>query len=387
MFLQRLDIKNVLSFGRDTPTLDLAPLNVLVGPNGSGKSNLLDVLEYLRALPRNIKAFMRRVGGEREWIWKGRGGSDRIEVVVQAPGFQSPQVRYLTTDGFLRQDEFIWRITEDGEVPVLSPDGADYVALVRDETVRIRRHGPPAPGNPGGEWDDEDSVLSQLRDRRTYPEITALADSFSRIRLFRDFHFGRSGSARDPARMDLPSDFLEEDLSNLPLVMNALRSEPSVKRRILEYLGRLAEPYDDLDVRIEGTMVRLFVQEGEWIVPSSRLSDGTLRFLCLLAILLHPTPPPLVAIEEPELGFHPDLMPTLAELLLQASKRTQLIVTTHSDLLVDAFTEHPEALVICDKVNGSTHMHRLDPEKMASWLREYSLGRLWRTGEIGGNRW
>src|SRR6202034_1027015 len=119
----------------------------------------------------------------------------------------------------------------------------------------------------------------------------------------------------------------------------------------------------------------------------SRLSDGTLRWLALLIILLNPTPPPLVCLEEPELGWHPDIVPTLADLLRDASTRTQLIVTTHSTSLVDAFSDTPEAICVCEKVEGATQIRRLDRDKLKVWLNDYSLGHLWASGEIGGNRW
>ena len=79
-------------------------------------------------------------------------------------------------------------------------------------------------------------------------------------------------------------------------------------------------------------------------VPATRLSDGTLRFLALLAILLNPESATLICIEEPELGLHPDTMSLLAELLTEAAEKTQLIVTTHSDVLVSAFTEQAESV-------------------------------------------
>jgi predicted ATPase len=122
-------------------------------------------------------------------------------------------------------------------------------------------------------------------------------------------------------------------------------------------------------------------------VPATRLSDGTIRYLCLLAVLCHPEPPPLVCLEEPELGLHPDLLPGLAELLIEASHRMQLIVTTHSDALVDGLTKVPEAVVVCEKRNGSTVMSRRSGAELSAWLKDYGLGQLWRRGEIGGNRW
>jgi predicted ATPase len=104
-------------------------------------------------------------------------------------------------------------------------------------------------------------------------------------------------------------------------------------------------------------------------------------------ILLNPTPAPVTCIEEPELGLHPDAIRTLADLLVDASTRTQLIVTTHSTALVDAFSGDPEAVCVCEKVDGATEIKRLEKERMKVWLDDYSLGHLWASGEIGGNRW
>jgi predicted ATPase len=122
-------------------------------------------------------------------------------------------------------------------------------------------------------------------------------------------------------------------------------------------------------------------------IPATRLSDGTLRYLCLIAILCHPELPPLVCIEEPELGLHPDALVVIARMLQAASERSQIVVTTHSKIIVDALSDTPEYVVVCDKVEGQTRMKRLDGKELKVWLEKYSLGELWRSGEIGGNRW
>ena len=143
----------------------------------------------------------------------------------------------------------------------------------------------------------------------------------------------------------------------------------------------------DFGANIDSGTVQLFLQEGNISMKANRLSDGTLRYLSLLAILCHPEPPPLVCIEEPELGLHPDILPTLADLLREASGRCQLVVTTHSDVLVDALTDTPESVVVCEKHNGGTEMRRLDKADLSDWLEDYCLGELWSKGELGGNRW
>ena len=160
------------------------------------------------------------------------------------------------------------------------------------------------------------------------------------------------------------------------------------KRKLLSALGKLFDGIVDVNYPVTGGTVALFLEEeGDRSIPATRLSDGTLRYLSLLAILLHPEPPPLICIEEPELGLHPDLLPTLTDLMCEASERTQLIITTHSDVLVDALTDKPESVVICEKHDGQTEMRRLDKNDLAKWLKKYSLGDLWTSGELGGNRW
>jgi predicted ATPase len=158
---------------------------------------------------------------------------------------------------------------------------------------------------------------------------------------------------------------------------------------LLELLRQFYEPVKDVDTELLGTHLRLMVKEEGLSsrTPATRLSDGTLRWLMLLIVLLDPAPPPVVCIDEPDLGLHPDIIPTLAELLRDASTRTQLIVTTHSQSLVSAFSDDPESVCVCEKVDGSTRIRRLDGEKLSVWLEDYSLGHIWASGEIGGNRW
>ena len=109
--------------------------------------------------------------------------------------------------------------------------------------------------------------------------------------------------------------------------------------------------------------------------------------MALAAILLDSAPPPLVVIEEPELGLHPDVILSVGEMLIQASERTQLVVTTHSRVLIDALDDFPSSVVVCDKYDGESVFERLDPTWLKEWLEKYSLGKLWSAGDLGGNPW
>lgn len=233
----------------------------------------------------------------------------------------------------------------------------------------------------------DQSVFSYIKGPE-HPELTHTGAKFQRIRLYREWAFGRGAPLRFPQPADLPNDKLSEDGKNLGLVLNRLKRDyPRASDRLLKELCQLYDGIEAIDVSIEGGTVQLFLREGDITVPATRLSDGTLRYICLLAVLCHPNLPPLVCLEEPELGLHPDLLPGLADLLRDASERSQLIVTTHSDVLVDKLTDVPESVVICEKKDGHTQLSRLNSDDLKHWLSRYSLGELWTKGELGGNRW
>src|ERR1700677_873003 len=385
--------RNLLSFGPETEMLLLENLNILIGPNGAGKSNLIEALALMRATPiapqttlnSDVRGVLRRGGGALEWIWKGEFSLPAsLELLVVYPKREQPLVHLFSfrcdQRGFRIDDE---RIEDEGGHSKL----AVYYAFHKGQpTIQIANGKKRRLSNDVvAEFDQ--SILAQLRDPEHYPEITCLSETYERIRIYREWAFGRNTIFREPQKADMRNDRLEEDFSNLGLFLSRLRKTPKVKKAILDGLKDLYDGITDYEVFVEGGSVQVFLNEGEFSIPATRLSDGTLRYLCLLAILCDPTPPPLICIEEPELGLHPDILPKLADLLVAASERTQLIVTTNSDILVDAMTERPEAVVICEKHEGQTEMRRLVKKDLEIWLEKYRLGQLWTKGMIGGNRW
>ena len=390
MFIHRIKLKNMLSFGPDAQELNLNPLNVLIGPNGSGKSNLIEVIGLLQAAPTDLAAPIREGGGVGDWIWKGatKGLCAQVEVIVGNPRSQQP-LRY----GFMfaergQRFELIQEKMENEQPYAGHADPYIYFESTDGRATLNYRVSDVTPRKLQPEdIDAGQSILAQRKDPDHYPELTYVGKEFGKMRLYREWSFGRSTPPRLPQKPDLPNDCLSEDGKNLGLVLNRLTLDFEVKQRLLKALRDLYDGVSDFHVNIESGTVQVFMQEGKITVPATRLSDGTLRYLCLLAILCNPTPPPLVCIEEPELGLHPDILPDLAALLREASQRCQLIVTTHSDTLVDALTETPESIVVCEKNNQQTTLKRLDKDDLASWLGSYRLGQLWSSGELGGNRW
>ena len=393
--LLRIKLENILSFGPSPAPLELESLNILIGPNAAGKSNLIEALALMRATPvsaasnMDLRGIVRRGGGVHEWVWKGeKGKAASIDLVFNYPQGKQPMRHFLAfrgdEQGFLLEEERI-----ENEVPFSGePDPDFYFHLQHGHAVvKGASSLQEMAGRKHALINTELSILAQRRDPERYPEIAYLANVYEQIRIYREWAFGRNTVLREPQRADMRSDRLEEDFSNLGLFLSRLKKTPKAKAAILDGLKDLYEGVSDYDVVAEGGTVQVFFTEGDFSVPATRLSDGTLRYLCLLAILCDPEPPPVICIEEPELGLHPDILPKLADLLMLASEGTQLIVTTHSDILVDAMTERPEVVVICENHESKTEMHRLKKEDLTSWLAKYRLGELWTRGQIGGTRW
>ncbi|MDE0446820.1 MAG: AAA family ATPase [Spirochaetaceae bacterium] len=380
MLLRRLRVSGLLSFGPKGIDLPLKPLNVLIGPNGSGKSNLLEILALLRATPRGLLDPVRR-SGVGEWFWKGRESSldAAVDAVIHFPVGTVVELRHILK---LTRRSHRFEVTEERIERSADGDHSYYCfqngdAVLNDEPEQGRHLDSP---------NREESILAQLYAPGRYPHLQYLQASYRRIRLHRRWDFGPASSLRDRQSADGPSDMLLDGGDNLALVLSGIKGD--TRRRLLHALRDVYDGVIDYRCQVDGGYVSLFIEEqGDREIAASRLSDGTLRYMSLLAILLDPNPPLLVAIEEPELGLHPDIIPTVAELLLDASRRMQLVVTTHSRSLIDSLSDHPSSVVVCEQEDGESRFERLDGDRLKVWLDEFSLGKVWSMGELGGNRW
>lgn len=405
--LRWIFLKNFLSFG-PPQGIELKPLNVLIGPNGSGKSNFIEAFHLLHNAPRDIAEGLRGKGGIEEWFWKG--GSNRREALLgihleHPSGRVLRQLRYSIS---LRSQEHKVRLghehlgkaslptctnREDMRVHFESlgkepPQGnfKDTYFFRSPDKLRLRKKGSQTWGS-SYHVDSNKSTLSEFRNPKDFPELAWVADLFSQFRFYREIKLGPSSPPRSPQSAHLPNEFLNEDLRNLGHVLLNLRGDQGFSERFDKIFSDLVPEAQRVAPRLVDEYVVLHLEGSGFDLPASRLSDGTLRWIALLTILLHPTPPPLVCIEEPEIGLHPDVIHILADLLVEASSRMQLIVTTHSDILIDSLSYTPESVIVCEKEDGATRLQRLSEKKLKIWLKEYGLGNLWRSGQIGGNRW
>lgn len=180
---------------------------------------------------------------------------------------------------------------------------------------------------------------------------------------------------------------LEAGGGNLAAVLHTLYTSNRDFRRAIDVGMRagFGNEYDRLEFQpAAAQQIQLALQWKSSSEPHAGqdLSDGTLRFLFLLTCLAHPEPPPLVAIEEPDIGLHPSMLPIIAEYAEAAADLTQLFITSHSPEFLDAFSGASPTVTLCNWENGETLLYTLDAERLAKWLARYRLGHLFTSGEL-----
>ena len=399
MLIKSIKLTNFLSFGTDSQAIELSSLNVIIGRNGSGKTNLLEAIDLLRNAPSTMTTVIREGGGVADWLYKGEKKHPAImEFIIenhaQVSGICYPELLYKITfadegQRFTILDE---KITSAGSGRGYTEPYIFYDYCAGNPVLSVKS------GNNETDYYErrlsrdeispEQSILKQRHDPDSYPEITSLAKEVSKIKIYREWSLGRCTLVRRPVNVDAANDFINEDCSNLPLMLNQLEYLGR-KPAVLDMLRLFYNDVEDFNVTLSGGTAQLFFRESGLggLIPAARLSDGVLRYLFLLCILLHPSPQPLICIDEPEIGLHPDILPTLGRLLIEASEHSQLIVTTHSPALIDSLSHTPDCVLVAEKENAKTNISRIDKDELAPWLKKYRLGELWSRGDIGGNIW
>lgn len=336
-------------------TVELGRLNVLVGANGAGKSNFIRALEMLGRIVEERLGFFVGLNGGAAALHHG-GASPHIRLRLNAPPNAYEAVLVAAAN-----DELIF------------------------EREVIEYHNPRYEGP----WTD--MIGSGQRETRLKESQEAVA-SYVRelLRGCRVYHF--HDTSRDaPVKRKVPTADnveLRDDAGNLAAVLSALRDgeagERAAYKRIVGTIRLVAPFFRDFVLVPEHGNIRLrWVQnDSDAVFSADQMSDGTLRFVCLAALLLHPYPPELMVLDEPELGLHPYAIVHLAELLRRASERSQVVIATQSVTLMNQF--QLDDLIVVERSDGASQFIRPDAERLQSWLAEYSLGELWEKNLIGG---
>jgi predicted ATPase len=336
--------------------LKLKELNVLIGPNGAGKSNFIGFFRLIQQLLEgNLQVYVGKQGGPDALLHFGRKKTDSLDAEL-----------YFGNNGY----KFSLEPTQDNRM------------MFANEKFWW---------NIKGDW----NISSGHFETRVESQKgkTGLYDfTVPPMKTWRVYHFHDTSENAWIKQLHGINDnlYLRPDARNLAAFLYLLKNQHhSHYARIVKTI-RLAAPFfGDFSLRPnpENTdKIELeWFEKGEDIpFKAHLLSDGTLRFICLVTVLMQPEEfqPETILIDEPELGLHPFAINLLASLLRSTSKQRQVIVSTQSADLLNEFSA--EDVIVADRTEGYTSLHHLDPEDLQSWLEEYTLGELWQKNILGG---
>jgi len=366
--VSKLSVQGYLSI-RQLDSLNLRPLNVLIGANGAGKSNLLSVFELLgAAVSRRLQSYVLQAGGGSALLFQGADTTSQMRIEVEWSSANGPsryviRLSHAAPDRLVFTEETLWFHRRGQETPYQELLGSAHLESALLETAPTKT---------------KETV------RRTFR---------SRLQPMRVYHF-HDTSARAPARLMSDVDqctHLRHDAGNLAAYLHFLReSYPFAYSRIVAAVSQVAPFFEDFVLEPQPSSVgdkillRWRSRDSAFEFGPHHLSDGTLRAIALITLLLQPSVkmPGLIVLDEPELGLHPQAIELVASLVRSAADNAQIIVSTQSPAFVDQFS--PEDLIIVEQHNGESALKRLDQHELDAWLQDFSLGELMTRNITGG---
>lgn len=373
-------------------------LNVIIGPNGTGKSNLLRLLECISISAKGqLGKHIKSLGGIDPLLWDGKASEIRWKLKASpVEKHRDPERDSLTYETALTQigKASAYRVDhellgnyyrmERGEEkePFKLITRQGLYAKVFDEN----EHGFVAPEESLSEEETLLSLAAGLfSNNQLIPPYRQQLASWS---VYHDLHVNQDAPIRQASVARLEKR-VDPDGQNLISVLHTLYTgDRDFKQEINAAMkAAFGDDFDELvfppaaDQRIQ---LRVRWKSLHREQSAADLSDGTLRFLFLLTVLASPDAAPLIAIDEPETGLHPSMLPIVAEYAIDAAQRSQVILTTHSPQFLDAFRDEIPATTIARQEDGQTVLTMPEGDLLKRWLKGYSLGRLFKSGELEG---
>jgi predicted ATPase len=362
--------------------LGLGALNVVTGANGSGKSSLYRAVRLLADIAQGrIIQSLAAEGGLHSTLWAGpesfsramKKGEQPVQGTVRKAsmslklGFAGKDYGYAIDLGLPTPSSS--HFARDPEIKAES----QWVGETLTRTnVFAARNGPSARVRDGaGAWRQVathlppfDSMMTHCSDPRDAPELLLLRDRMRDWRFYDHFRTDRDAPARRP-QVGTYTPVLGSDGSDLAAAMQTIREIGNPA----ELDAAISDAFPGCEIEItssDGYFELEMLQHGLLRpLKAAELSDGTLRYLLLIAALLSPRPPDLMILNEPETSLHPDLLPALARLIAQAAQRAQIIVVSHAAPLVSALAQDSQVRqIVLEKQLGET---LVQPDERPSW--------------------
>jgi predicted ATPase len=360
--------------------LALRPLSVMIGANGTGKTSVLDVLSLLAASAQaRLSSSLSELSGLPNVMTYGRTEELHLGITMTVAGDEpleyslrlrpqglahSIREEVLCQNGKLHAPPFLHLSSRDRDVKYFDPEKKKLLS-------------------PSWEHDPLETSLAQV------PKMFQQPEDFRRRLASSTFYHVLNVDPRSPVRLpqaigpaELPGKNGEELVSCLFYLRETARERFEA---IEDSLRAAFSRFERLDFPpvAAGTLALAWRERGfSRPLYAHQLSEGTLRFLWLTTLLQSPGLTALTLLDEPEVSLHPELLSLLADQLREASRRTQLVVATHSDTFI-RFLEPAEVVVLDAAEDGMTQLTRADELDLGGWLQDYSLDELWRNGRLG----
>lgn len=345
--------------------LELRPLNVLIGANGAGKSNLVSFFKMLNEM---------MAGRLQQYV----GTTGRAQSLLHFGPKMTPQIQArLEFEAKNGISAYAMRLFH----------AAGDTLVFAEETLSFLRTGYKKPKTVSlGAGHEETRVGMEAE--KGEPTAKVLRHLLNNCRVY---HFHDTSSTARVRHYSYIGDnrWLMPDAGNLAAFLLRLREENggAVYQRIISTIRLIAPFFEDFDLEPAGPSKKDVIlnwrnRGSDQVFGPHQLSDGTVRAMCLVTLLLQEELPELIIVDEPELGLHPYALSVIASLFKKASNHAQVLISTQSSSFLDHF--EPEDVVVVDREGEESRFIRQHPARLEAWLEEYSLGEVWEKNVIGG---
>jgi predicted ATPase len=349
------------------PPLELGSINVLIGSNGSGKSNLVSFFTMMNALVEGrLQTFIGQAGGVDSVLHLGVKTTSQLEANLKI-GLEEGWCNFAFQLGHALPDALVFA---NEEWSYSAPND------IRSKNAAAMTHGHRESSLVG---------LAAVGERTASIVLSLL----KRCRVFHFHDTSENAKIRLSGYIEANHQ-LEADAGNLSAMLYLYRLKmPPVYRRIVATVRKVFPAFDDFVLepqRLDPRKILLnWRQKGsDYLFGPHQLSDGSLRAMALITLFLQSAEdlPPVIILDEPELGLHPHAREIIAGLIRTASLDAQIILATQSRAFLDHFAA--EEIIVVDSDGGGSRFRRLDAEELRDWLEDYSIGELWEKNVLGG---
>jgi len=403
--ISKITLENFFSFKYPT-TISLNPdINILVGINGSGKSNFLKAI-YLLAESIVGKGFetvfLKEWSGFNSVINFSQQEKDYIKLsfefnkkLIKKEGYQFPNNPIYEICIF-QAGATSYYLKEKLYSKSIKPDEKDFIYMEMDNAqgiistreggkVGIQRY---PQENSQINFRTTEPVLRQISDPDRFYPLFILKRALEALSVYYYFDTSINSSIRQASSYGTETKLLPEGQNVMTILNNIKNNHPLNYEEIEDAIKKINPYFKDINFAFLGSKLYLVLREKylSRSVSIEHISDGTLHYLLLLSILFNPERGNQVCIDEPETSLHPDMINTISQAMKQASNSTQLIIATHSPLLLNSF-DIDDILIFEKNNDNETKVFVKSFDEFDEWTEDYLAGQAWLQGLIGGKRW